>query len=360
MIIDARMINSSGIGRYISELLPYIISEFNDVVLLGNPSELKKYNTDIIEFSAPIYSIKEQIKYPKIIPEAALFWSPHFNIPLISIKAKKRIATIHDAFHLAYFNQLSLSQRIYAKAVINTALLKSDKIITVSNFSKNELLKYTNLKYNKKIEVIYNGVSEIDAENTDSYAVSENTYFLFVGNVKPHKNLKNALLAFKVFIENLPENYEKPHFKIVGKQEGFITGNNEELSNILKEDELLKKEVQFTGFVSDKELKKLYKEALVLVFPSYYEGFGLPPLEAMNYGCPVIAADAASLPEICGNAVLYFNPFDINDIVDKMNEIYKSAVLRKKLILNGNNRVKAFTWGKSAEEHIKIFKKLMG
>lgn len=366
LVIDCRMIAMSGIGRYISELLPFIIAELGkDVVLLGKKDELKQYNNKIIEFDAPIYTIQEQINYRKIIPKSKLFWSPHFNIPLAPIKSEKRITTIHDVYHLAFYKELSIFQKIYAKIVINEALSKSDKIVTVSKFSKNEILAYTNNKYKDKIEVIYNGVSEYQFDKitatpkNDIFEIEQYPYFLFVGNIKPHKNLENALRAYIIFIENLPENIKKPHFKIVGKREGFINGNNMQLGNLINENPIIKNLVDFTGFVSDLKLKELYSQALALVFPSKYEGFGLPLLEAMKYKCPVLASNIPPIKEICVDSALYFDPNSIEDISKKINNIYSSKQLRDNLINKGYSKYKEFSWEESAKKHLNILMKLL-
>jgi len=158
--IDSRMLHHSGIGVYLRMLLPYLVTEFN-VTLLGNPELLKDYNpkATIIPFNSPIYSIEEQRRYRQIVPPVDLFWSPHYNVPLTGIRTRKRIATIHDVFHLAFFKQLSLKQKIYAQLVINRAVTASNAVVTVSNFSKNEIVKFTPAKADK-VSVIYNGVKQ--------------------------------------------------------------------------------------------------------------------------------------------------------------------------------------------------------
>lgn len=361
LCIDCRMISNSGIGRYISEILPYIIDKLKEeVVLLGKTEELKQYNTSVLEFNAPIYSIQEQLKYSIIIPKSKLFWSPHFNIPLFHIRSEKRITTIHDAYHLAYYKNLSLFQKIYAKTVINAALKMSDKIITVSNFSKKELLQYTHSIYKDKIEVIYNGISDKKSdENNKNVSVNPYPYILYVGNIKPHKNLENALEAYALFLKKHSEIMNKPLFKIVGKRDGFINGSQDRLKKILDNNPVLNEFVVFTGFVSDIELNKLYSEALAFIFPSKYEGFGLPLLEAMRANCPVLASNIPSVKEICGDSVLYFDPESINDISEKISLIYFSENLRKELMNKGDRIYKKYLWEASAKKHLNIIMQLL-
>lgn len=357
IVIDARMINASGIGRYLQSILPGIVSHFECITLLGDKKLINKVldtplSAEIIPFRNSIYSLSEQIKYTQIIPKCALFFSPHYNIPLLPIKAKHKVVTIHDVFHLAFYNELSLPQKIYSKIVINSALKKSDKIITVSNFSKKEILKYTNSKYEEKISVIYNG---IDLKKKGKRYTKDITtpYFLFVGNIKPHKNLKRTLESFKLFLEKYQNSENLPQFIIVGKKEGFITGDN--VVNLVEKDFLLRKYVKFTGWIDDNELDELYSNALALIFPSYYEGFGFPPLEAMTFDCPVIASDKACISEICEDAALYFDPFSVKSIMEKMMIIFNEKDIRNNLVLKGKERIMHFSDKKTVEKHIKLF-----
>lgn len=364
IVIDARMINASGIGRYLQTILPSIISYFKNVTLLGDRDQINKVlgislNGCVIPFKNSIYSLSEQIKYPQIIPNCDLFFSPHYNIPILPIKSKYRITTIHDVFHLAFYNELNIPQKIYSKMVINSALKKSDKIITVSNFSKNEILLHTNEKHQNKISVIYNGINfseekiEEEKKNKELHA----PYFLFVGNVKPHKNLKRTLEAYKLFLSRYSNLENIPKFIIVGKKEGFITGDN--VTDFVEKDPDLRETVQFTGWISDDKLKELYRNALALVFPSYYEGFGFPPLEAMAMNCAVIASDCACIPEICKDAALYFNPFDVISITEKMEKIFISENIRKDLIIKGKKHMSEFSSKKTIHKHIELFEQYL-
>lgn len=205
--IDCRMIKASGIGRYLQELFSILFQNLNcNFVLLGSSEDLDIYaqnhaNVNIVNFTFPIYSIKEQIYYPKNIPTCDLFWSPHFNIPLLPIKAKKRLVTIHDAYHLAFKKELSLKERIYADLVYRAALNRSDKIITVSDFSKSELIKHTSFKHPNKIEVVHNGINKISEVSDATKPSYTYQFLLYVGNVKPHKNLKSALLGYADYIK---------------------------------------------------------------------------------------------------------------------------------------------------------------
>lgn len=360
LTIDSRMINSSGVGRYLTNTLIGLLqsNEF-DITLLVNGDKdltsLSNYNYfSVINFPYEVFDYKEQFYYPKYINECDIYWAPFFNVPLRPINAKKVVTSLYDVFHLASTNHVSLLQRIYAKLLINRAINISDKIITISDFSVSEILLHTNLKDTNKLQMIYCGAPEVILQNTNK---ESEKFFLFVGNIKPHKNLINAIKGFDLFINNNEILSSSFKFKIIGKKDGFITSDNK-LIDLIESNKLLKEKVIFTGRVTDEELVDYYRRAYAFIFPSLYEGFGLPPLESMAYGCPVIASNYASIPEVCGDSVMYFNPLDPSDIASKMLYLSNNAALRNDLIEKGYKRAKEFSWDQSNELHIKLFKNL--
>ena len=360
LAIDVRMWNSSGIGTYIKNIVPFLVDNFN-VFLLGNNNEIKNYGfydkVKVVECNSSIYSIKEQFELFNKIPKCDIFWSPHYNVPLLPIKGKKRVVTIHDVYHLAFYNSLSLKQKLYANTLINHAMKNSDMIFTVSEFSKQEIIRYTKADY-KKIFVTYNAIDNrrfkiIDSNNflesiRKKYGLPEK-FILFVGNLKPHKNIKNLLLALK-HINNL-------NLVIVGKKEGFITGDNE-ITYLIQNSSFLQNRVYFTGYVADEEIPVIYNLASLFVFPSLYEGFGFPPLEAMATGTPVVASNAASIPEVCGDAALYFNPLNIENIAENILKVIQDNELKNTLIHKGFDQVAEYSWEKSANKLINVINKM--
>ena len=311
--IDARMINASGIGTVIKNILRRIVvikPEWH-FYILGNINELKSFeylhkpNIECIECNAPIYSIREQFELLKKIPgNTNIVWSPHYNIPFLY--KGKIVVTIHDVFHLAMPQFVGgLHKKLYVKFMFNMVKYKSDKIITVSKFTANELKKYVGVD-EKKITVIYNGIDEEWFNVKKDNPIHDKPYILYVGNVKPHKNLKVLVKAFL----NV-KNKINHDLIIVGKKDGFIT-EDKDIKNFVEKNE---NRIIFTGYVNDTLLKQYYKQADIFVFPSLYEGFGLPPLEALAAGCKrVICSNAASLPEICGDWVEYFDPDNIYEL----------------------------------------------
>lgn len=357
LVIDFRMHKASGIGTYIKSILPFLVEKF-EVILLGSRAEIQDYvwskGVKILECKSKIYSIKEQLELPLKIPKCDIFWFPHYNIPILPIRAKFRVVTIHDAFHLAFYDTLNFMQKIYAKMIFNQALSRSDIVLSVSDFSRSEILKYT--KTDKNIFVVPNAIDEghfnhhydsnaLEAVARD-YSLPKD-FVLFVGNVKPHKNLKNLLFALEKMDLNLV---------IVGKKDGFITGDSV-ISEIIQRKNLSDR-IFFTGYVKDADIAAIYNLAKLFVFPSLYEGFGIPPLEAQACGCPVVCSNAASLPEACGDSVVYFDPHSVEDMRDKIQMVLDDENLQNELRAKGFENVKRFSWERSAKQIIEIMEKL--
>jgi glycosyltransferase involved in cell wall biosynthesis len=351
LIVDARMIDSSGIGTYIENVLSRIINNKLNfkIILLGEKEKLahKFPEVEIIECSSSIYGVKEQLDFIKKTPkEYDLFWSPHYNIPVFS--KKKLLVTIHDFFHLDMpeFVQ-GFEKKLYARLMFNRVSKRASEIITVSNFSKKQ--SAVHLGKNNNVNVIYNGVDQkwFELEKDKN---KEKSYILFVGNVKPHKNLKNLIKAYELVKNDIVED-----LVIVGKKEGFITGD----SYISSLNSDLLKRITFTGYVSDAELKDWVCNAKALVFPSIYEGFGLPPLEAMACGTPVITSDAASLPEVCKDASVYFDPYNIEDIAEKLKSTLNNEELLTLLSTKGKKQATKFTWEDSVNKHVEVIERLL-
>jgi glycosyltransferase involved in cell wall biosynthesis len=364
------MVGASGIGTYLNNVIPRIISLCPDIQfnLLGDKSYLQDCdwvndpNVSLLECNSPIYSVTEQIELCRKIPPSDIFWSPHYNIPLFSPRAKKRLVTIHDVNHLVFFDSLNLQQKIYAKAMLNLAARRSEKIITVSNFSKSEIMKYTKAGADK-ITVIHNGI------NTDTFKILEkerivhvkkklglpDRFILFVGNVKPHKNLKILLRAFETLCEKHLRGYK---LVIAGKKEGFITGDSE-IFNTINSNPALREHVLFTGHVDNSDLPAIYNAASLFVFPSLYEGFGLPPLEAMASGCPSVVSKIDSLSEICGDGAYYVDPYDDKSIADGIHTTLADNTARQALIHKVFMRIKMFNWDESANKHVTMINELL-
>lgn len=362
IIIDARMINNSGIGRYTKELINAVKKTYTDVKLIYNDDSKninEIYDLKLIRFKSPIYSLKEHFEFLTKVPSCDLFISPHYNVPLFLPRAKKRMVIIPDVNHLVFNEGFSFFKKAYANFFYYWAVNKSNSVFTISNFSKNEIIKYTKcnpqniqvslLSIDKEyfIKQRQANISNSVASNYDSMK-----YLLFVGNVKPHKNIKRSLLAFKKVLNFYPDL----KFVIVGKKEKLLNGDDEVIDMVRNNSSEFNGNVIFTGHISDSELAKIYVNAVCLVFASLYEGFGIPPLEAMIFNCPVICSTEGSLPEICGDAVLYCNAYSIDDIAEKIKTLIENKTVREQLIKKGELRLEKFDWNNFSDEMISAIK----
>jgi glycosyltransferase involved in cell wall biosynthesis len=362
IVLDARMINHSGIGTYIKCVINALLNEYDLTLIIDEKRIIDKTwlnKVKIVQCTAPIYSLREQIMIPIKIPSCEIFLSPHYNIPLLPIKAKKRIVIIHDVNHLVFYNQLSLNQKLYAKLFLKRATTISDTVITVSNFSEKEIRKYIG-KISKNINVLYYGIDDSSMRGQHQQEESNrirlkynlpDNYILYVGSAKPHKNFNVLLKAFNLLLKDFPDQ----KLVVVGLSE--IQFNQSEFfeSIVIKNKEMLTS-LFFTDYVSDSDLPLIYKHAEFLVFPSYYEGFGLPPLEAMINNCPVVASNAASIPEVCGNAALYFDPQNELELYRKMEMFLTDSNLRNDFIRKGAENLARFKMESFKSELSRIIK----
>src|SRR5581483_4173723 len=291
-----------------------------------------------VDCGSKIYSLGQQWELPRKIPkDTNLLWVPHYDIPVF-FKGKLMV-TVHDLFHLA-MPQFAGGphKRFYARWMFNQVAKKASVIDVISQFTRDEWLRLVG-KGEKKIRVIPNGVDESWFKIKQGKNPHSGPYFLYVGNIKPHKNLEKLFDAFEQIENQVPHD-----LVLVGQREGFIRGDYA----IQARAGSFKDRVKFTVLIPAEQLKKYFSHAECLVFPSLYEGFGLPPLEAMACGCPVAASSAASIPEVCGKAALYFDPAKSRDIGEKMLRLVREKKLRKRLIAKGKSRAKVFSWDRCA------------
>ncbi|MCX7881726.1 MAG: glycosyltransferase family 4 protein [Brevinematales bacterium] len=363
LVVDARMVNMSGIGRYIRSILPSLFElPGTEIVLMGRPAELLPYGDHIIPLRSRIYHPKEQIELRHKIPPCDLFWSPHFNVPVTRIPARKRVVTIHDVFHLSDVSPYNRLEKSYARYLIRQALKRSDAVITVSDFTKDEIEFYLHpsSRHKAKIQTIHHYVdidpslvSEQEARDVlQAYGI-RSPFFLYVGNIKPHKNVVGLVKAFSL-VSRL--NHEVS-LVIVGNKDHFYKGIPD-LEQMISHGHASSR-VFFTGAVGDRELVAFYKQAIALVLPSFYEGFGLPPLEAMACGCPAIVSYIPVFWEVCEDAALYVNPYSPDDIAEKMFFLFCHEDQRKKYQTRGQERVRYFSKEKTLNAHLSLFSSLL-
>ncbi len=356
LTVDVRALHNSGIGTYLQNLLPRLIAAKPELTfhLLGSLNDLSSFawtnapNVTISDCKTALYSVGEQLELLQKTPkDTSLFWSPHYNIPLFY--RGKLLVTVHDVFHLVA-PDMSLPKKLYAKGMFRTVRQKADAIVTVSEFSKNELLRLTGNTSKQEVTPIHIGVDEAWFHISQAPRPYEKPYILFVGSVKPHKNVGGLIRALEVAQHQIPHD-----LVIAGRREGLITADEE----VAARAKALGERVHFTGFVQDDLLKQFVKHADALVLPSFYEGFGLPPLEAMACGCPAIVSNAASLPEACGDAALYCDPRSPQDIADKLILLLNDKDLRTSLQKKGLERAKQFTWAACAEKTLAVLERTL-
>ncbi|MCP4109529.1 MAG: glycosyltransferase family 4 protein [Desulfobacteraceae bacterium] len=355
--IDARTIHTfaSGIGIYTRNLLNNFPGDkSSEITLIGNRGQLSQYDwagsARIIENTTPIYSIREQFELGFRIPKCDVFWSPHYNIPLFY--RGRLVVTVLDLSHIAmprFFAQ-SLHKKLYARTMFYAVRRKADAILCISQFTKDELIKYTGADNEEKIHVIHCGVDESWFDIQKKKPPHTKPFLLFVGNVKPHKNLERLISAFARIKDRIPHD-----LVIIGRKEGFITGDKSaiELATALSD------RIHFTGYVNDDVLKQYMSYADVFILPSLYEGFGLPALEAMACGTAVIASNLASLPEVVGDAGLLADPYSIDSIAQAIQRVTEDKALADNLIRKGKERAAQFSWKQAAQKTWNIIRKVV-
>lgn len=355
--VDARMIRASGIGTYVSEVLPRVIAARPEIglALLGPASLLQELpwtrtpNVRIIEVDAPIYSAREQIALARNVPpSSSVFWSPHYNIPLAW--RGRLLVTVHDVAHLAlpqFFG--GFHRQAYARFMLRRVSRSADAIITPSEFTRMEFERLVGVP-RARLEVVPDGVSQLWFNVPPSPTPHPKPYLLYVGNVKPHKNLGRLLEAFGQIAPRIPCD-----LLILGKDEGFRT----EDSAVQAAAGRLGPRVQLLGALPQGILQRYVAHAEALVLPSLYEGFGLPPLEAMACGRPAIVARAASMPEVCGDAACYFDPLDSASIAKAILRVLEDPQLRETLRCRGLERARHFTWERTTGATLAILDRVL-
>jgi glycosyltransferase involved in cell wall biosynthesis len=297
------------------------------------------------------YSVKKILKKYK----ADIFLSPDGYISLTT--DVKSIAVIHDLNFEHYPKHLPMVMRNYYKYFFPRFAKKANRIATVSEYSKKDIQVQYNIS-REKIDVVYNGASEAFnplseeqiKENRKLYSGGA-PYFLFVGSQHPRKNLANLLKAFEKFRKTAKE----PVLLLLTGKSYYWSAEMKKALNDME----YRQDVIFTGRLCDKELSAIMASALALTYVSYFEGFGIPIIEAMRSKLPVIASNTSSIPEIAGDAALLVDPFSIDSISDAMVKIYSNQDLRNKLIEKGLQRQAGYSWDKSAELLWKTIEKTM-
>lgn len=350
--IDARELEypTTGIGRYTENLLYALKDSVYEIILFANKKEsIKEYLFEVKQIKPVSKNIlADQIYFSKCINESGLtlFVSPYYKVPL-NINCKT-IITFHDLMQLHKGFEKSIWERVKFNLIFKLCTKKADAIISVSKSTKEDLKKFFKIP-SDKIHVVYNAIGKVFNNIEKKSELIENPYILYVGNLKPHKNVKTLIKAFSEASSKIPHKL----FISAKKEDSY-----EELLR-LSRDLSISERVHFLGHVDEKNIVSLYKNASLLVQPSFYEGFGFPLIEAMAYEVPVIASNIPSLLEVADEAALFFNPNDHSELYDKIIKLLNNKELQDNLIKKGKERIKYFSIEKFKIEILNVIDKVI-
>ena len=360
--IDARKLRDFGIGTYLRNILIELsrLDRETEYVVLCRPDDAAAgdvlgRNFRMVPETAPAYSIAEQFRIPLSLARerVRLVHEPHYVLP--PLVRCRSVVTIHDCIHLMFPQYLpSKLAHVYAKGSMWSAAHKADRILTVSEASKRDILRFFNVPP-EKVAVIYNAIDErfLAPANAERMELVRQRYqldhpfVLYVGNIKPHKNIERLIDAFGRARSQCPKDLK---LVIIGDEISKYPGLRQSVHK-----HKLDKHVRFLGFQPMETLAAFYRLARAFVFPSLYEGFGLPPLEAMACGSPVVTSNVSSLPEVAGGAALLVDPLDANAIASGMVQAVTDETLRADLISRGLDRARSFSWPQSVKKIHEIY-----
>jgi glycosyltransferase involved in cell wall biosynthesis len=364
--IDARKLHDYGIGTYVRNLVHALARQPHDdhYVLLCRDADADYVRSLGARFEPLIeragnYSLREQLSVPSSLHRAQvdLFHAPHYVVsPLTRVPY---VVTIHDCIHLRFPQYLpNRFAASYARTVMGMAARRARRVLTVSLASKQDILHYLGIPA-EKVEVIYNALdSRLAATPTDEDMAYVRERFqltapfiLYAGNIKPHKNVDRLIEAYSILRRR---GITTPKLLIIGDE----ISKYPNLRRLVHRFQL-HPYVRFFGFVPEATLAALYRLASVFVFPSLYEGFGLPPLEAMAARTPVVTSNVSSLPEVVGDAAVLIDPMDAGAIADAIARVLSDERLRDELVRRGQDRVTAFSWERSVARIREVYAEMV-
>jgi len=343
IILDSRKIEDYGIGTYIRNIFQGLINskKFDcRIIHLKGTEYLNAPRDKFIESNFKNYNPLEQIEIPVKISglKDFLYFSPHYIYPLL-IK-NRLIITIHDLIHFKFSDMFPAYKVKIASSFIKKIKNRAKIIFTGSKKTKEDLIEYFNFREDN-IKVIHYAVSEDFFSMSKRISPIKAPYLLYIGNTKPHKNLK---LVFKA-LSRIKNKYKNLKLVIIGSRDKNSIKKN--IINYGIEDMVIVK-----GFLSVKELISYIDGSLFFVFPSLYEGFGLPPLEAMAREKAVLSSNAGSLKEVLGESALFFNPESLSEFINKLEEMINNKSLRQDYEKKSKEHSKKFKWKKSLKQYI--------
>lgn len=344
-VVNGRFLTQkpTGIHRYAFEICNQL-AELGVDFYVAVPKEINpdyKINFRTVQCGSLNTHLWEQISLPKYLKQQGcpLLISLSGSGPL---NYSNQIITIHDVSHERHPEWFSKNYCRFYGYMMPRIGKKAHAIITVSEFSKKEIVETLGLP-SGKIHVIncsipsYHTIDDGESDNN-----SGEKYIVSVSSMDPRKNFIRLVEAFNSIEDKSVKLY------IIGMQ--FKAFNTPDMEKLIKDNVIL------TGYLEDELLQKMYKNALFSIYPSLYEGFGIPPLESMSYGCPVIVSDIPALREINGEAAMYINPLDVSDMSLKIDLLIRDAELRNELSQKGREQVKKYSWIKSTQQVLELVK----
>ncbi len=362
LVIDARILETST-GRYMQRLLEnlhdYHSDEFRYTVLLPSAHQ-QKWSTRLPKFDV----MAADQKWYSLAEQWSFYWQlrgldadlVHFTMPQQPFLYKESaVTTIHDTTLIRFANLDDSNQLVYRiKQLIFTALVKTiikraKQIITPTEYVRDDLASLVDPEYKNKFTVTLEAGEPSDDPVAPLIDFEGKSFFIFVGNAFPYKNVGHIINAFEKFKVDHPEAL----LLLAGKKEFFYKQLEKEVQRRNIQD------VYFLGFITDGEKRWALQNAEAFVTASLSEGFCIPLLEAMCENCPVLSSNVSCLPEVAGDAALYFDPRSVDDLIAKMEDVYQNQDVRQQLITLGQQRVKLFSWKKMTDETVTVYKKAL-
>lgn len=375
--IDARFYGPTGkgLGRYTKEVIDRVIKldSANHYLIILSPENYHEFDVpnervQKILVKTRWYTIAEQFVLAFLVwkYKIDLFHSPHFNAPVFA--PCKLAVTIHDLILLNFSTQRATTLNVLKykikylgyKTVIWLAITRAKKIIAVSEFTKNDIVKNFGIKPDKVVVTLegvadFNSCEAVDNKVLTIHHISK-PFFIYIGNAYPHKNLEGLVTAYAA----LSQEQGMPQLVLVGREDYFYQRVKKQAEALgLWSENQPNNRIVFTGYLSDSEIAVLFNEAMFYIFPSFYEGFGLPPLEAMAHGLPVLSSNQGSMPEVLGQAADYFNPYESEDFTKAIKEMIASPERRAELIKLGYAQVDKYSWDKCAQETLQVYREIL-
>ena len=359
IIIDARELRTTT-GRYVERLLHYLqeIDQENNYTILLKPKDMDGWtptNKHFKKVACPYkeFTFAEQIPFLRQLNKlgADLVHFPMVQQP-VAYRGKV-VTTMNDFTTLRFRNPtknhliFTIKQRVY-KRVNKIVARKSAALFTYTEFVKTDIARFAHIN-SRKITVTYCAADKITARTEPYPELIDKSFIMYIGRPLPHKNLGRLLEAFPL----IKEQYPDLRLVLAGKKdelykryEKFVQKNH--ISDVI-----------FTDFISEGQLRWLYQNAQAYVFPSLSEGFGLPGLEAMVHGCPVVSSNATCLPEVYGDAAVYFDPENVDDMATQISRVLASKKLRDNLVTKGKLQAAKYSWRRMAEQTLAVYNQVL-